>query len=244
MVESVLNPRIGESITVSTGKCTIVSYTNSKNIKVEFEDSTLVSTTYGDFIRKNVRNLNFPNVYGIGYVGVGHYKTTGRSEIWNCWYRMFQRCYDTTFHLKQPTYKKCIVGKEWHNFQNFAAWFETEYVDGWMLDKDILIKNNTLYSPTTCCFVPQEINNLFTKRKNKRGSLCIGVKRNFNKFVCSFTKGGSSYYGGTFNSEKEAFEKYKIEKEKYIKEVADKWKQFVSSKVYLAMFNYKIESHD
>ena len=46
---------------------------------------------------------------------------------------------------------------------------------GWELDKDILVKGNKIYSPDTCCFVPKEVNTVFTKRQSKRGDYPIGV---------------------------------------------------------------------
>lgn len=66
---------------------------------------------------------------------------------------------------------------------------------GWALDKDILVKGNKIYSPETCCFVPQEINNLFTKRKSCRGTLPIGVKyiKENKKFSASFSRNKKNY---------------------------------------------------
>lgn len=46
-------------------------------------------------------------------------------------------------------------------FSNFAEWFDKHHVEGWELDKDILVSGNRTYSPETCCFVPHEINVLF-----------------------------------------------------------------------------------
>jgi hypothetical protein len=43
------------------------------------------------------------------------------------------------------------------------------------LGKDILVKGNKIYSYETCVFVPQRINELFTKRQNERGDYPIGV---------------------------------------------------------------------
>lgn len=239
-----IKKRLGEKIKTNTGICEVVIYNNSDNITVEFEDGYKVKTTYADFKRKNIKNPNYPNIYGIGFTGIGEYNSKNNKKARDCWTRMLQRCYDSKFHLKQPTYKECSVDSHWHNFQNFAFWFELHYNNGWVLDKDLLIKNNKIYSTKTCCFLPKEVNTLFTKRQNKRGDLPIGVIKNYNKFLCSFTKNGKSFYGGSFNTKEEAFEKYKFEKEKYIKEVAYKWRLFLPNKVLEAMNNYKVEYND
>lgn len=49
---------------------------------------------------------------------------------------------------------------------------------------------------------------------------------------------------GTFNTVEEAFDKYKITKEKLIKDVAEKYKDKIPSKTYEAMMNWKIEITD
>ena len=74
---------------------------------------------------------------------------------------MLIRCYNKKDLEKNPTYKNTTVCIEWCNFQNFAQWFEKNYIDDWALDKDILVKGNKVYSPETCCFVPREINEVF-----------------------------------------------------------------------------------
>ena len=43
------------------------------------------------------------------------------------------------------------------------------------MDKDILVKHNKIYSPDTCMFVPQTINNLFVKNNKNRGKSVIGI---------------------------------------------------------------------
>ena len=52
------------------------------------------------------------------------------------------------------------------------------------------------------------------------------------------------YTIAVFDTVEEAFQAYKTEKEKYIKEVADKWKNLISDQVYKAMYNYKVEIID
>lgn len=109
---------------------------------------------------------------------------------------------------------------------------------GWHLDKDILVKGNKIYSPETCCFVPREINGLFIRTDNK--DMTLNVDKNDGKFICYISKKGKTINLGRFNTYEEAFFMYKTEKERYIKEVADEWKDKIELKVYQAMYDYKI----
>lgn len=70
------------------------------------------------------------------------------------WYGMFTRCYNPNYHAVEPTYKDACVCEEWWTASNFKKWFDENYVEGYQLDKDILVKGNKVYGPNTCCFVP------------------------------------------------------------------------------------------
>ena len=133
---------------------------------------------------------------------------------------------------------------EWHNFQVFAKWFDENYKEGFVLDKDILLKGNKIYSPDTCVFVPREINGIFTLRQNKRGDYPIGVLKNGNKFQANIVRYNKREYLGTFNTPEEAFQVYKVAKEDYIRHVANKWKNQITEECYQALLNYKIEITD
>jgi hypothetical protein len=188
-----------------------------------------------------------PSVYGIGYIGIGTYKrhigTKGTKE-YKTWQGMLERCYSDKLQAKYPTYQGCSVDKRWHNFQVFAKWFENNYVGGWELDKDILIKGNKIYSPETCCFVPHEVNILFIKRDKLRGNLPIGVIKKGDKFASRLSIKSIKEYLGTFNTSEEAFQAYKIAKELRIKELANKYKDQITEACYQALINYKIEITD
>lgn len=164
------------------------------------------------------------------------------------WRHVIIRASSASYKEKFPTYKDVTVCDEWHNFQNFAEWFEQNYnpetMQGWHLDKDILVKGNKVYSPETCCFVPKEINFLFTNRKNQRGSYPIGVRPKGDKFQARINIFRKSKCLGVFNTPEEAFQAYKTAKELYIKEVADEWKDKITQKVYEAMYRYEIKIND
>ena len=107
------------------------------------------------------------------------------------------------------------------------------------LDKDILIKENKVYSEDTCCFVPQEINALFVKRDKLRGEYPIGVSFHKSRGMLRATL--NNKHLGYFNTVEQAFQVYKQAKEDYIKEVANKWKDQIDPRVYDALVSYQVE---
>lgn len=168
---------------------------------------------------------------------------------------MLERCYDEKHRNKYITYNECSVCEEWLLFENFEKWFNENfyYIENQIMeiDKDILIKNNKIYSPNTSVIVPHEINYLFIKKQNYRGNYPIGViyhKRD-HKYVasCSVLISRNNTYRkhlGYFDNPIEAFNAYKNFKESYIKSIANKFKNEIPQKLYKAMINYKVEITD
>lgn len=190
-------------------------------------------------------------VCGVGFLGEGVYKSyIGKGKLtkpYAVWADMLKRGYNSGYKQNHPTYKDVTVCTEWHNFQNFAEWFyenyNSEIMKGWTLDKDIICKDCKVYSPETCCFVPQEINKLFLFTKQNKGLYPTGVsfsKQN-KKFLAKIKKHNKSYNLGYYITPEEAFEVYKTAKEKHIKEIAEEWKNLISNKVYEILITYKIQ---
>lgn len=243
--------RIGEKHTTNEGcEIEIIEYFNKNDCTIKFENEiTLKNVFYNAIKNGQIKNLFHPSVYDVGYIGQGKYcsKLENKpTKVYYIWKAMLQRCYDENIRYKRTEYKGCTVVKKWHNFQNFAKWFEENYVEGSQLDKDILFKGNKFYSFKTCCFVPREINILLTKRNIKRGEYPIGVtiSKSKNRFEASLSTKEKQCYLGSFKTPEEAFRAYKKEKESYIKEMADKWKLQLTSKVYQVLYNYQVEIND
>ena len=147
-----------------------------------------------------------------------------------------------------------IFGKDRLELRNLAYMLECcsqghclSYYDGSRLKDMGTIKEGDkfiIYSPNTCAFVPVEINSLLTKTNALRGNTLIGVFKTNNKFIVNCNNGTNKKYLGTYNTEIEAFEVYKRVKENYIKEVANKWKDFIKPNVYEALINYTVEITD
>ena len=199
-------------------------------------------------VRKNL-------VFG---VGVNDYMENVKNknvhmQSYIIWHGMFQRCYAKEYYKKRPTYTGCSVCEEWQKFSNFKYWLDNPsngYRNGYQLDKDVLIKGNKVYSPETCCFVPQEINTLFIKSDKTRGDLPIGVGKSVCakgiKYTANFSKFGKRRRLGTFDTPEEAFNAYKSAKEKHIQEIALEYysQGKITERVYNALMNYKVEITD
>jgi hypothetical protein len=171
-------------------------------------------------------------------------------KLYKKWLGMKIRCSPKNWELnKYKSYEGCSCFEDWNIYENFKKWAlltENGYILGYHLDKDILFKGNKVYSPSTCCFVPQEINNLLTNCRRARGKYPIGVAKNRNMFDVHLCCYGVNSCIGTYDTPIKAFNAYKTAKEKYIKELAKKYFQEgkITEKVYNALMKYEVEITD
>ena len=191
-------------------------------------------------------------VYGVGYgTRGGKWKTyinlNGkgvRTKEYRIWKNMLTRCYSEKYHDKHPTYKGCFVIEEWLDFQVFAEWLTSQefYLDGYELDKDILVRGNKIYSPETCALVPYEINKLLLDSGATRGEFPIGVSwhRKAGKFMAQLRAGGEHVYLGLHTCEESASSAYTLAKEEYVKKVANRWRGFMQEEVYLTLMSWTV----
>lgn len=203
------------------------------------------------------KSIITPTVHGIGYLGKGNYKSRvlingvwEKEKAYQCWGNMLMRCYNQNYQKLHPSYIGFVVCDEWHNFQNFAEWYNQNYYEAknerMELDKDILIKGNKVYSPNTCIFVPHKINNLINSKVNKK--TLIGVRfciRATNNPYCAIVRDGKKIFFCEYHkTEQDAFYAYKSAKENYIKFVADEYKNIIPKKLYDALYDWEIKITD
>jgi len=153
--------------TSKCGSLKIIEYKGCSAVKVRFSDTGFITIAHSGNIRLGlVKDLSVSLAYGVGFFGDGKYLSEidhKPTKAYRTWRNMLKRCYSTANFETQPTYKCCSVVTDWHNYQNFAAWFELNYRTGMELDKDIKIKGNKVYGPKTCAFV--------TPQQNKEAAL-------------------------------------------------------------------------
>ena len=237
----------------NSGCFTITSYLDSYNIGVKFVNTSYEMVTHlGSIKSGNVKDPYSPSVYGVGVVGT-KYPTmiNGRNtKEYGLWQNMLTRCYNDTYKNKQPTYIGCEVSNNFKSYEYFYEWGNRQIgfnVEGWHLDKDLLVKGNKVYSEYSCVFLPNEINLLLVKCTASRGEYLIGVywSKTANAFKATVrkNKGGQNHLG-YFNTELEAYNAYKIAKEAFVKEQANKFKSQIDPRAYEALMKYEVGIDD
>lgn len=188
-------------------------------------------------------------VRGVGYNSGGVYKRAEHgkpTKVYLLWISIFNRCYSDYQLERRPSYKGCTIDERWHDFQDFAKWCdEHKYSDmGYQLDKDILVTGNKVYSPETCCFVPREINMLFTSAARARGKFPQGVDyyEPLNSYRSRVRIRDKLKHLGYYSTPNEAHEVYKKAKESHVKDMAELWFGNIEPRVYEALMDWKLES--
>lgn len=237
----------------------IVEDNGSSDIVVEFQDEYKhrKHTIYANFQSGSIKNPYCPSVYGVGIVGNKYPVSVNciPTKEYAMWMNMLKRCFYERVKDKQPTYKEAICCDEWLLFDNFYEWLHSQpnfeqWKNGsrYALEKDILVKNNKIYSPETCCIVPQNVNCLFLRREADRGDLPIGVRRSGKLFGASchnpFTNKNERL--GKYQTVDDAFQAYKRYKEYLIKQVAQIEYDAgnITEQCYQSMMNYEVEIDD
>ena len=199
----------------NSGEFVVLSVVNANKVLIEFTETGTKGYFKAANIRSgSVRDVNRPSVYGVGFIGLGSYRPSIDGVLtpqYSRWVKMMQRCYDNNHQKRNPSYIGCSVCKDWHNFQNFAKWFDENYPnDGgkYHLDKDIKISGNKVYSPSSCLFVDPTTN--IRKSVAKRYELIspdgefveVENMREFCKANNLNTSGMSSLVNGKIKSSK------------------------------------------
>ena len=245
--------KVGDRFTTNKGgDVVVVEYVKAKNIIVEFVDSHRhrVVTTRSDMLRGRIKNPFVLSVYGVGYIGVGEYKSSKgparlgfkRTESYVAWKNMLCRCYYSGYNNPE-LYAHVSVDSKWHNYQVFAEWYTKQIRNNkcngkLCLDKDILT-DDFVYSASTCCVVPDAINKLV--KSSKGGEYLPGIKSSSKKGYHMLPN--STCSNTVFSNEIEAHLAFVQARVNKIKEAAIQYKDQIDIKVFNALmtrdFRYK-----
>ena len=209
-------------------------------------------------MKKRVKNKT-ELVYGVGindadYQVMINETIDGKDKIlWRCpyyvkWTHMIARCYSERELEKYPTYRGCVVCEEWLYFSNFREWMIQQEWEDRCLDKDFLVENNKVYSPSTCVFVPSKVNVFITARGNDRGKYPLGVflfkETNKKPYRSRCSNGsGKRIHLGYFSTPEEAHQAWLVKKLEVCNEYLIEYKDEPLIAKGLTRIKQKLEHH-
>lgn len=202
----------------------IVEYNKSSDIVVEFQDKrkSRIKTTYKEFVKGSIKNHYHPTIYGVGMRG-SKYPARPNGIVcreYYTWRNMLYKCYSEEYKEQYNTHLNAVCCEEWLCYENFYEWIHEQsnaenFLKGnnWILNRNIIDKDNEIYSPEYCCLVPQNVNRLFMEQD-------LNIE----------------------NSSEAVLQKYKEYREKQIKRVAQEEfaKGNISEQCYEAMMKYEV----
>lgn len=196
-----------------------------------------------------INDADYP-VYEHDYNGVG-----GKRRIsWTCpfyskWSNMIERAYSMAFHTRHPSYTDVVVCEEWLTFSKFRKWMYGQDWEGKHLDKDLLFKDNKVYSPNTCVFIEGIVNTFVSSCSRGRGGLLLGCclsakikgERNIRARCRDPFKENQDYIG-LFDTEIEAHFAWKYQKHLYSCQLANS--EYVTDERVRQVLLHKYENYN
>lgn len=227
-VGDIFDTNEGGSVTVIEvlrGDKVLIKHNDEFGYEVEVEKIRL--------LRGTIKNPYHRSVQGVGYHGVGKYKTQVDKVLdlaYKKWRAMMTRNYYYDYENKFSSYKDCYVADEWHNLQTFSDWYYNQvgWDKGFELDKDLLSDGSKVYSPETCCLIPREINTAIVSLTNSDSIMGYHERRKgvFEVRMRSIAGSCRSFY-----DKDEAVEYYKELKKTCLNNLIAEWDGKVDKKV-------------
>lgn len=122
------------------------------------------------------------------------------------WVDVIKRCKSPRVKSLSPCYQAANISEEWKYASDFRAWMDSQV---WLepgrehklhLDKDILVPGNKLYSPTTCAFVPRELNCVLIVIDNKLNIPGVGQRAGKEIYYSTVTTRNIKKHLGDFKT--------------------------------------------
>ena len=167
------------------------------------------------------------------------------------------RCGDTTNKdYIRDCYNNTTMCQKWlDDPRDFAKWYFEHYYEiegeSMAVDKDLFGDGSNMYSPETCCILPQSLNSFIANCKrhyygdSRENALPMGVIRTrdgyCSKILLSST--GEEIRLSEWNTPEEAFAEYKVIKQADIKLVAAKYKGKIPDYIYNKLLTLEVKPY-
>jgi len=209
---------------------------------VQGSTGDFIEVSFSSILRNITHNPYKPTVYGWGILGSG----STDDPAYNTWKAMVRRCYceQPDFMVRNKSYSTCSVDEVWRYFTNFKIWWESNYIKGFVLDKDIksLGVAVKVYSPDTCMYVPVEINRIVVERNSSSGDskLPTGVSRRGDIFRGVIVKGDKKIAISSRNKF-EVLYRYYRSKQMQMEEYLDMYTNLIPEDNTISMRDYYMQ---
>lgn len=178
-----------------------------------------------------------------------------RDKCYKAWERMLSDCFGSNSKKEKPT-----ICDEWLDYWKFKEWWDENYFEfegaRMCFTKNIMNFETNRYSPELCAIVPYFLTvTLRTRRTNveraNKGRNGEEIPSNFmyvdgaqgGKYSAFLQTELERLYVGNADTLEELIEPYKILKENYIHELAEKYKDIFPKPLYdrLSTYEWKVE---
>lgn len=190
------------------GDIKIINYINNEDVTGVFINTgNIINTSLYELRRGILKDVFSRTVRGVGYLG-------GKVEN--------RKAYTTWGTLLKRNINNVGVDERWHNFQNFAEWFEKNYIEGNNLYTNLLSDDKEPCYEHNSYFLPHSIFAVITTDSKgyhiKKGGYISSQFR--MKHI------------GYFNTVEEAIEAYKEYKNKYFQQVLEENRHLISKETF------------
>ena len=168
----------------------------------------------------------------VGGFGINDIPGSSNEKYYKFWCNMIKRCYNKIYLSNHPSYKDTTIDNNWKYLSNFRDWYVDNYIDNYVLDKDIYIPDNKIYSSNTCLFVPSYINQLIINKKGKGYS-----KQKSGRYQAKISINNKDVNIGTYDTKEEAHKNYAIAKSEYIINIADEYIS-INNKLWIGLYRH------
>lgn len=144
---------------------------------------------------------------------------------------MMYRCYNNSNYNEDKfnAYggKGIEVSDEWKDYKDYAEWFVSNYIDGWVIDKDILpvfVGNKPMYSSINCVFIPKKMNAFFSSITRGYEGKIHTVKHKHIKYESCITIDGKPHHLSG-DTEADVLEQYYLIKDLHLEKLVFEMKE-------------------
>lgn len=176
-------------------------------------------------------------VAGVGYNS--KFDIVYDTDSYKLWYRIL--------HLCKSNPEKNVICDEWKDYETFEQWYQDNFytVESEKMDliKNIYDRENIIFSPECCIFVPHKLTCILClSEKDKPVGITFHEPTNAYRVTCCMTVDGKKInkrkFG--FTTYEEAFRWYKSIKEPYIRKCVETYKAKIPFSLYKLLSEWEV----